>query len=142
MAAPKRRRRAVEGPDAVADDLARAAMGIAGDLSGAAIEAAVIARADDPDDAMRAACWSAPARRDAAPSPDVTEAGLHDPLPVVRMAALKLALDAGPQPDMAARARRRGRADPRRGAARGAGCGPGASGGFCRRGADHAFGRR
>ena len=107
--APKRRkRRAVEGPEAVADDLARVAMGIAADLPSDRIGAALMVQATAEDDMLRAAAWEAMRKRytDAEPCGDVALAArvaLRDPLPVVRAAAAQLVLsDPDPKPELRA----------------------------------------
>ncbi|SEQ58523.1 hypothetical protein [Thalassovita taeanensis] len=70
--APKRRkRRAVEGPDMVADDLARTALRIAADVAGARIDAAVLSATESADDAQRLEGYRALASR-------VANIGLYD----------------------------------------------------------------
>jgi len=55
----KQKRRAIEGPDAVAQDLARVALGLLGQVRSERISAAILAQASGAEDAMRIAAFRA-----------------------------------------------------------------------------------
>lgn len=91
--APKRQhRRAVEGPEAVADDLRIVALGIAGGISDPAIEVAVFEAAESEDDGLRLAAYRALLRQVKAgllrdETAFLAKAGLADENPAIRSAA-------------------------------------------------------
>lgn len=100
--APKRRhRRAVEGPETVADDLRFLALGIAGDAPGIAIEAAAIEAVQSKDDALRLAAYRAllkraEADRNGAQNTGLARNGLADENPAIRSTSAQiLALSPG-----------------------------------------------
>lgn len=91
--APKRRRRRpVEGPDDVADDLRLVALGIAGDCPDTGIAQAVAEAAQGADDALRQAAWRALLGRcDRTPDiADLAVKALRDENPAVRTSAAEL----------------------------------------------------
>lgn len=94
----RRRRRAVEGPDAIANDLSMVAITIGGDLESGLIEEALAARLEDKDETVRATAWAALAKRKSGlvdpQLRDQARAALTDPASIVRLAALTL-LDTG-----------------------------------------------
>jgi len=91
----RRKRRSVEGPEAVGDDLSRVAITIAADLPGAEIETAILARINDADVNLKATSWGQLARRcaDNGASKDsqiAAKSALEDSNPVVRLAAFQI----------------------------------------------------
>lgn len=94
--APKRRyRRAVEGPETIADDLRILALVIAGDAHGVAIEVAIVEAVESADDALRLAAYSALLKRaqtdrNSPPTVDLALVGLADDNPAVRSTAAEI----------------------------------------------------
>lgn len=94
--APKRRhRRAVEGPEAVADDLRVLALAIAGDAPEVAIEAAIVEAVESSEDALRLTAFRALLKRAQAgqispQTADLAQVGLADENPAIRSTAAEI----------------------------------------------------
>lgn len=105
----KRKRRAVEGPETVADDLSRVAMTIAADLPDARLETAILSRLDDTDNGLRTTAWEQLARlaEDGRAGPQARTAALsalEETDPVIRFAAFRILCAHGATADIQARA--------------------------------------
>lgn len=106
--AKRRKRRAVEGPDTVAQDLARVALGVAARVPGEAMDAAISVACTSADDMLRLAGYRALLERSLSSGP--TEAarqkasvGLGDQLTGIRSVAAEIAaLDDGLAGELAA----------------------------------------
>lgn len=85
----RRKRRAVEGPDGVGDDLRHFAVSLAGDVPGEPVELAVLAASQTGDEVLRLAAYRALENR--AELSDLgwarVEAGLDDPVAAIRSVA-------------------------------------------------------
>ena len=105
----RRKRRAVEGPEAVGDDLSRVAITLSAELPDSQIEAAILSRLNAADEALRATAWTQLARRceggDASEETQTAaKSALEDHNPVVRLAAFQIARAQGTSCDIRAMA--------------------------------------
>lgn len=98
----RRKRRPVEGPDAVCKALSLEAMQTCGHLEGAAITAAFLTHVRSTDDPVRRAAWRA-LERSVPPSDEVVAAAhgaFQDTDPVVRLAAFRILMRDGTRADI------------------------------------------
>ncbi|MEM9250053.1 MAG: HEAT repeat domain-containing protein [Pseudomonadota bacterium] len=96
----RRKRRAVEGPDDIAEALSREALQIVAGLGNAAVDAAVVTRAADTDDPLRRNAWQALEGSTFAPAATAATHAIHDDDPLVRLIGYRLLLAVSQDPDV------------------------------------------